>query len=177
MTLNEIIVAALSELGRGHDQMNIDSVRRIFTHYANDAIADIAAAIRIIKRERLYAADKHIDTEELDCICLRVLNVYQKGKPVRFCEYAESGIVEVGVNGYVEVEYRCIPCSVSSPSDVPELPEHLHGLIVMYIVGREKMSSDKTTQEGAKLHLQLYEAAKSRFIAANGTSGRLINKL
>ncbi len=45
MTLNDILVSALAQLGRGHDAQTMELFRARLTDYANDAQDDSARAL------------------------------------------------------------------------------------------------------------------------------------
>ena len=85
----------------------------------------------------------------------------QLGREVRFMR-GDTGVIALPYNEPVTVSYIAEPERLSSPSDVSELPEHTHGLIVTYMVGRERMAGDASTQRGANIYLSMYEAAKAR---------------
>ena len=176
MTLNDIIVEALTELGRGHDQMSIDSARRKFTHFANDALCDIAATMKVYKTESLRVNGSTIDTLQLSRPCLKVIFVTQDGFPLKFDIADGSGLICVGGRGLVDVTYRYVPRSLEIPSDVPELPEYMLGLIVTYVVARERMSSDTSTQKGASAYMEIYEMLKARLISSGGDDCYIDNK-
>ena len=72
--------------------------------------------------------------------------------------------------------YRYVPRSLEIPSDVPELPEYMHGLIVTYVVARERMSSDTSTQKGASAYMEIYEMLKARLISSGGDDCYIDNK-
>lgn len=176
MTLNEIIVAALSELGRGHDQRNIDSCRQKFTRFANDAIIDIAASMKLHMTEEVRIDGSTIDTVRLSHPCLKVIAITQDGFPLRFSSCEASDIVCVRGTGIVNVIYRYMPAALSVPSDVPEIPEYMHGLIVSYVVGRERMSGDTSTQKGCDAYMELYETEKMRILSAGSKENSIENK-
>ena len=161
MTLNDMIVSALAQLDRGHDQMTVDSFRERLTGYANDAQSDIARAISFTKTEVIPTANGIADLEALSRGCVKVVKARQLGREVRFMR-GDTGVIALPYNEPVTVSYIAEPERLSSPSDVSELPEHTHGLIVTYMVGRERMAGDASTQRGANISLSMYEAAKAR---------------
>ena len=161
MTLNDILVAALAQLDRGHDAQTLELFRDRLTGYANDAQSDIARAIGLTRTETVFPANGIIDLSELSRDCLKVMKAKQLGHEVRFLE-SETGTIALPYNEAAEITYRCEPAKLSCPSDESELPEHTHGLIVSYVVGRERMAGDVSTQRGANIYLSMYEAAKAK---------------
>lgn len=176
MTLNEIIAAALAELGRGHDSRSIDSVKQRFTHFANDGLRDIAATMKLTKTEELRITGSTVDLLELSRPCLKVLAVVQDGFPLRFSVSEASNIVSVRGVGIVEVSYRYMPKYMTVSTDVPEIPEYMHGLIVSYVVARERMSGDTSTQKGYSAYMEMYEMAKMRLLTATAPGHDIDNK-
>lgn len=176
MTLSDIIVAALAQLGRGHDQRSLDTWRRKFTRFANDAICDIAATMKLYRTESMHIEGSTIDTVRLSRPCLKVLAVTQDGFPLKFTVGEGSGLVCVRGTGVVEVTYRYIPDTVQLPSDVPEIPEYMHGLIVSYVVARERMSGDTSSQKGYDAYMQLYEIGKMKLLSAATEENSIENK-
>ncbi|MBQ9950321.1 MAG: hypothetical protein IJO93_06345 [Clostridia bacterium] len=176
MTLNEIIAAALTELGRGHDARSMDSFRKKFTNFANDALYDLAASFKLHRTEQVRVDGSTVDTRMLSRECLKVLAITQDGFPLRFSECEASGIVCVRGTGLVDVTYRYMPDSMSVASDEPEIPHYLHGLIICYVVGRERMSGDTSSQKGANAHMQVYETEKMRIMSASTDGNDMKNK-
>ena len=177
MTLNDILVSALSQLDRGHDAQTLDIFRSRLTDYANDAQADLARAVCFTRTENVQTADGLIELSDLSRDCVKVESVRQRGNPVKF-RRSDTGAIELPYSGAAEITYRCLPKKLSSPTDVSELPAHTHGLIVSYIVGRERMAGDASTQRGANIYLSMYEAAKSKLIPHSGDSAsyRIYNR-
>lgn len=176
MTLNEIIAAALTELGRGHDARSVESFRGKFTQYANDAICDIASCIPLIRRETQTVCGSTVDTFDLDRPCLKVLSVAKDGRPIDFQYQEASGLVCVRAKGAVEVTYRYMPRTLRNPSDIPEIPDYMHGLIVSYVAGRERMSGDTGSQHGSDMYLSMYEAEKQRLQLSRTVPFEIENK-
>lgn len=161
MTLNDILVAALAQLDRGHDPQTLDVWRDKFTRFANDAQDDLARALRLRRREQLaLPQDGVLDLARLSRGCRRVVAVTRDGREVAFATGDLPGTVQVEGEGPVTVEYVCLPRRLNSPSDVPELPDLCHPLIVSYVVGREHMAG-RAGAAGAALYFQLYQAGKA----------------
>lgn len=161
MTLNDMIVSALAQLDRGHDPATLDSFRARLTGYANDAQGDIARAISFTRTETLPTTNGMAELADLSRGCIKVLSARQLGREVRFMR-GDTGEVALPYNEPVELTYVCEPKPLAAPSDESELPLHTHGLIVSYMVGRERMAGDASTQRGANIYLSMYEAAKAR---------------
>lgn len=177
MTLNDILVSALSQLDRGHDAQTMDLFRSRLTDYANDAQADLARAMSFTRTETLAPTNGVIELSDLSRDCVKVERVKQLGREVRFGR-SDTGFIGLPYNEAAEITYRCLPKKLSSPTDVSELPAHAHGLIVSYIVGRERMAGDASTQRGANIYLSMYEAAKSKLVPHPGdaASYRIYNR-
>ena len=177
MTLNDILVSALAQLERGSDVQTMDAFRARLTAYANDAQADLARAIGFCRTETLRPEEGTVELSRLSRVCLKVIRAVQLGRPVRFLR-DDTGCIRLPYNDDAAITYICEPKPLSSPSDVSELPEHTHGLIVSYVVGRERMSGDVSTQRGANIYLSMYEAAKSRLRPHVGDDGsyRITNR-
>lgn len=161
MTLNDILVSALAQLDRGHDAQTLELFRDRLTAYANDAQADLALAIKPVKTETVYPDDGVVELSELTRDCIKIVKAVQLGNKVPFAEQ-DTGSIGLPYNDAAEITYIYEPKPLSSPADVSELPEHTHGLIVSYVVGRERMAGDVSTQRGANIYLSMYEAAKAK---------------
>lgn len=170
MTLNDIIVSALLELDRGHDAQTLDLWRDKLTHFANDAAADLAYAIKPVRTETVTVTDGAIDIKQLSRRCVKLISIGTDGRELRFTR-ADTGRVSLAdADGVSEAEARYIflPKELSSATDVPELPDICHGLIVTYAVGRERAAGDVTVQRGGNIYFQMYEAGRRRLRAHLG---------
>ena len=162
MTLNDIIVSALAQLDRGHDAQTLDIWRDKFTRFANDGVTDLAEAYQPRATEAYESADGLLDTLSLSRPCVKLLSVTRSGKAEVFTPGPRSGTVLLpGGPGQVQVAYRYLPAPMQAPSDVPDLPEWCHGLIVCYVVGRERAAGDVSLQRGGNIYFQMYEADKA----------------
>lgn len=170
MTLNDIIVSALAQLDRGSDPMTMDAFRKRLTDYANDAQSDLARTLKLTKTETVRPSGGMVDLSDLTRDCLKIVRVEQLGHAVRFMS-TETGSVALPYNEPAKITYRYEPKRLEQPSDVSELPEHAHGLMVAYAVGRERMAGDVSTQRGANVYLSMYEAAKSKLRPHYGDRG------
>lgn len=177
MTLNDILVAALAQLDRGHDAQTMEIFRDRLTAYANDAQSDLARAVRPTRTETVHPDGGVVELSELTRDCLKILKVKQLGHDVP-AKQNDSGSIGLPYNDTAQITYVFEPKPLSSPADVSELPEHTHGLIVSYVVGRERMAGDVSTQRGANIYLSMYEAAKSKLRPHIGTPEkyRLVNR-
>lgn len=161
MTLNDILVSALAQLDRGSDPMTMDAYRKRLTDYANDAQSDLARALRLSRTETAHPSGGIVELSDLSRDCLKIVKVEQLGHAVKF-KSTDTGAIALPYNETARITYRYEPERLEQPSDVSELPEHAHGLIVTYVVARERMAGDVSTQRGANVYLSMYEAAKSR---------------
>lgn len=178
MTLNDILVSALAQLDRGNDPQTLDVWRDKFTRFANDAQADLASAILPCRREDLAAVDGVLDLTALARKCTKVVGLKLDGKDVPIVRGADSWTLAVDTDGTYEVTYRYQPRDLTSPSDESELPAHCHGLIVTYVVARERMSGDRSTQAGSNIYFELYQTGKAKLRPHVGDPAayRIINK-
>lgn len=169
MTLNDIIVSALAQLDRGHDSLTVDTWRDKFTRYANEAVTDIATALQLRRSDTMEVQDGLLDTASLPRCCVKVLTLHRGLTRLPFITGPDTAAIRVlGGDGPAKVHYRYLPDDMRSPTDVPELPEYCHGMIVTYVVARERASADPATQRGASLYFELYQAAKRRLRAVRG---------
>ncbi len=178
MTLNEIVVAALSQLERGSDPVTLERWRPKLVRFANDGVLDLICAFKPTRRETAKLSGSVLDTTLFDRPCIKVERVLQKGTgfELKHSPQDASGIMSVRGVGDVDVVYRYMPRDMVQPADEPELPPMLHPLIVLYVVARERMSGDVSTQGGANPYLQLYEAGKARLLSASNDVSAVINK-
>ena len=170
MTLNDILISALAQLDRGHDAETLEVYRDRLTGFANDAQSDLARALNLTRTERLTPSDGIVELSDLTRDCLKVVKVEQRGKQVQFLK-GDTGTIALPYIDEAAITYRFEPKALSLPTDVSELPEHAHGLIVSYVVGRERMAGDVSTQRGANIYLSMYEAAKARLRPHYGDRG------
>lgn len=160
MTLNDIIVSALAQLDRGHDSQTIDDWRDKLTRYANEAVIDLATLLKLRRTDTLAVANGEINVLLLPKTCVKVLSVTQNGMELAFTQGSTNTNIAVSTTGNVSVHYRYLPDDMSSPTDVPQTPEYTHGLIVSYVVARERASQDPSMQRGANVYFELYNAGK-----------------
>lgn len=177
MTLNDIIVSALAQLDRGHDAQTMEVFRERLTGFANDGQNDVAEAIGFSRVDTVTPVNGIVELSSLPRSCVRIISAEQLGHEVRVTGEG-TGFIGLPYDEPVRLTYRCLPRPLSSPTDVSELPAYTHALIVSYIVGRERMAGDVSTQRGANLYLSMYEAAKARLRPHQGEpeSFRIINK-
>lgn len=181
MTLNDIIVAALAQLDRSHDAQNLDTWRDKFTRFADEAIIDLAQAVKPRRCDELTVQDGAIDIRLLPRQCKKVLSIKRGGALLYF--KAGQTSTELMVPGAqdgdaVLVTYICVPATLSSPTDEPELPQWCHGLIVTYVVARERSAGEVGIQRGSNIYFQMYYAGKANIRPHLGDpdSYRLLNR-
>jgi len=162
MTLNDITVSALAQLDRGHDAQSLEIWRDKFTRFANDAVTDLYAAYKPRRTESVSAPTGTFSAHSLSRGCKKILSIKRNGKEEAFFDGDESDdVVLSGGGGTVEVTYLCTPREMFSSTDEPDLPAWLHGLIVCYVVGRERAAGDVSQQRGGNIYFQMYEAGKA----------------
>lgn len=161
MTLNDILTSALAQLDRGSDPQTMEAFAPRLTGYANDAQEDIARAISFCRTETAVPENGVVDTSLFERGCIKVLKAVQLGHEVRFMR-GDTGRIALPYNEPAMITYCCCPKRLALPGDVSELPAHTHGLIVSYVVARERMAGDASTQRGANIYLSMYEAAKAK---------------
>lgn len=162
MTLNDILISSLTQLGRGHDAMTIEAYRDRLTLYANDAQHDLAEAMGLFRTDTLTPSEGIIDVTALPRGCRKVICVCQLGHEVPFNSGKDSNTILLPYDTDAEITYEYEPKRLENPADVSEIDEGLHGLMVSYVVGRERMAGDVSTQRGSNLYLAMYESAKAK---------------
>lgn len=196
MTLNDIISTSLTMLERGTDAQTIDHYRAQFTKYANDAVMEILSRV---KQQRKEVLTKWADTENADTRtkgvlnadntfsvdtltrdCIRVTSVLVDGKPVEYWQDAYgSGTFKVDTDkAEAVVSYRFVPKEMSSSTDVPELPAHMHRLIPYYVVACQRCGGDPATQGTSSAHFSIFNnmvRALERETRGEPQSFRLLN--
>lgn len=181
MTLNDIIVAALAQLDRGHDAQSLDVWRDKLTRFANEAVQDLAGAYSPRTTEAITVNNGVLDISGLSNECVRVYKVARDGIALSFFA-SDTGKLQVntGETGGVQVDvtYRYAPADMTSPTDVPALPSYMHGLIVCYVVGRERAAGDVSLQRGGNVYFQMYQAGKAgiRPHLGDAESYRIVNR-
>lgn len=178
MTLNDIITGALVQLDKGTDAMTFDAFRAKFTAFANDAQNDLACVIKPYRTDTVLPVGSRADLRNLPRSCIKIIGITQLGRSVKFARGESSDIILLPHNSPAAITYIFRPAPLSNLNDISELPESVHSLIIMYIVGRERMSGDVSTQRGSRMHLAMYENAKAGLTAGIGESAenQFINK-
>lgn len=179
MTLNDIIVSALAQLDRGHDAQSLDVWRDKLTRFANDAVTDLCLSYQPRRTEAVESIDGTVSTAALSRGCRKVLTVKRAGAYEDFYDGDGSeSILLSGGPGQVEVTYRSVPKEMFASGDEPDLPAHLHPLIVTYVVGRERAAGEVSQQRGGNIYFQMYEAGKAAIRPHMGgaDSYRILNR-
>lgn len=160
MTLNEIIVSALEQLDRKSDPQNIAVWKGRMTRFANDAVVDLAQHLKLKRADTAMVENGELDTDELPEECVKVLSVWRDGRRLPVHSYAGNTVLVNCPDGEVKVIYRWIPKLMTNDTDEPALPESTHGLIVSYVIGRERATSDPSMQRGGNIYFELYNEGK-----------------
>lgn len=162
MTLLNIITRSLVELGRTTDEQSISAWREKLTIFANDGIDDLAEHIDARRTDKIEAENGAFLLSKLPRSCLKIVSVKKNGSDIEFTLAANSKEVQVDAEGEIEVEYRFSPKELQNDTDVPDIPEHLHKLVVSYCVYREHMTADPTMQRRSDAFYRLYEEGKRK---------------
>lgn len=162
MTLNDIIVSALAQLDRAHDMQTVEVYRTRFAAFANDAQNDLALTLALKRTDEIEPVDGVADLTALTRRCIRVESVEQLGRSVPFRSGDSPELIFLPYNERARITYRFAPKELRSATDISELPEAVHPLIVSYVVGRERMGGDVSTQGGGNIYLSMYNAAKAK---------------
>lgn len=165
MTLNDMIVAALAQLDRGHDAQTIETWRARLTRFANEGAADLAYAVKLRRTDTVTSDDGTVDLDSLPRPVVRLTKVERGGREVKWDAGEMSRVISTGAAGDIKLTYQCLPAEMENPTDVPEIPERYHGLLVAYMVGRERMSGDADMQRGGTVYLSMYEAGRKRILS------------
>ena len=168
MNLNEITVSALTQLGRSSDAANISECRIRFSLYANQAQQELADAIGFYRTDTVPADGGVITLSSLPRVCVKVLRVVQQGHCVPFGSGDNSDRILLPYNSPALITYRCQPKKLMRSSDECELDQGVQGLIVTYVVGRERLVGDVNSQRGGNIYLSMFENAKSQLRIQRG---------
>ncbi len=163
MTLNDIIVASLTQLDRGHDAQTLEIWRDKLTRFADEAIIDLASVIKPRRTDSITVINGVFDIRTLPRQCVKVLSVKKDDVLLFFREGDSSDeicIPSLPSSDTVKVTYIYIPGTLSSGSDEPEIPKRYHSLIVCYVIARERSSGEVSVQRGSNIYFQMYEAGK-----------------
>lgn len=177
MTLNDIIVAALAQLDRGHDAQSMETWRDKFTRFANDGVSDICSVYKPRRTETLESRDGTFTTAMLSRGCRKIISVRRNGREEEFYDGDTSEvIVTSGGPGSIEVTYRSVPKDMFAGTEEPDIPAWMHGLLVSYVVGRERASGDVGQQRGGNIYFQMYEAGKAAIRPELTGGSRIVNR-
>ena len=164
VTLQDIIKGVLAELHRPTDAVTVEQWQKRLCLYANEAIADLTAAFRPWRRDEVVLKDHRVDLSTLPARCIKVLTLELNGQRLPF--YYGGTLATLCVPGQKEglpmLAYRYGPEPLAALTDVPDLPEPCHPLIVTYAAARERVNFDTSSQSGARLNFSLYETQKRR---------------
>ena len=175
MNLSQIVAESLTHLGYGNDEQAVDDYILKFTSYVNEAVRLIAEKYRKTKTETvtLDANFKFADTV-LERDVMRILYIedsvgeisfYQKPprSGIYLCDTAETS---------VSVSYEYYPVILEDRVDVPDLPEHLHGMIHYYVTARSRTGNDMETQSNAAADYQLFNSYLNKIPDASANDSK-----
>lgn len=163
MTLNELIVSALERLERGTDNNTIDHYRAEFTDYANTAVELIARKYLPVRKETVELTvdsdgNRLLDLDNLSRDVIKLVDVRANGSSVGFEQDADGSgqfVIDTTASSVV-VLYRFLPKKLSNPTDVPELPKHMHSYVKYYIVASARCGGDPYTQNTSSADFQMF---------------------
>ena len=171
MTLNDIIVAALAQLERGSNALNVERYRQPFTAYINEAIIDIAESLKLYRTDTVALVDGKFSG--LPYVPTKIIGVYADGVPIPWGYGDADGEYVVDVDAVsVSVRYNYIPKPIKDSADTPPVPEYLHPAIVDYVIACDKGSGDPTVQGGSAIYFQRYQLMKSKLTKGRRTKIR-----
>ena len=178
MTLNDILTAALAQLDRGHDAQTLESCRLRLTQYVNEAQRELGDALGLFRTDKVRAAAGVVDTSLLPRRPKRIERVVQHGRAVPFRYGDRTNTILLPYDAAAEITYRYEPRTLNDTSDRSDLDDALLGLIVSYVVGRERIGGDVSTQSGGNIYLAMFEAGKSKLrgYIRDENSFRIINR-
>lgn len=170
MTLNEIMVSSLQRLRYGTDTQTVENYRDVFADYANRAVRMIAERFKQNRKETVRLSDDDtFNVAELARECIRITDVRASGASIDYWQdIPGSGVFscDTGADS-VDVVYRYVPKRLENIIDVPELPTHLHDMIVHYVVACERCGGDPDTQGTASADYQMFNSALSQIHPAS----------
>lgn len=170
MTLAEIVDSALHRLHYGADTQTVNTYRDAFTDYANRAIRKIAVRFKQNRKETVQLSDEDtFNVSDLSRECIRITEVRANGSAVDFWQDVPgSGEFSCDTDAdSVDVIYRFMPKPLENVIDAPELPSHLHDMIVHYVVACERCGGDPDTQQTASADFQMFNACLSEMRPAS----------
>lgn len=162
MTLQELLTGVLRQLDRGTDAQTVEAWRDKLSVYINDAIVDLAGEFRPRRTDSVQVQDGRIDLSALPRPCIKVVSLTAGQTRWPFYYGADSKALRVpGVkDGEATLCYRYVPPRLSADTDVPELPEWSHSLLILYAAGRERAAGDAASMSAARACFELYHSAK-----------------
>lgn len=164
MTALKLMELTLRRLDRPTDSDTVAMYRERLMGYLNEAILDLAADFRPWRRDMLAVTNGQADLDLLPHPCLKVLAARVDGQR-RLFYYGSTRnmLLFPGMgDGIVEIAYRYMPTLLSAPTDEPQLPEAMQGLLVEYAAARERSRFDAASQNAARLDLTLYRELKGK---------------
>jgi len=162
VTLGEIIASALAQLDRKPTSQNIAVWRDRMIRFANDAVVDLAHHMKLKRADVAVVENGELDTGKLPEPCVKVLSVWRNGRPFEVLSEAGSTVLVNCPDGEVKVIYRWIPREMTNDTETPAVPVHTHGLIVSYVIGRERATSDPSMQRGGNIYFEMYNEGKRK---------------
>lgn len=170
MTLVSIVTQALVALGMSTDAQTTEAWKDKLAMFANDGMRDLAQYIHIRKEEDVTAVGGRIRLSDLSATCVKVLTVKQDGSDMAFTFDPSSYYIHVAQDGAMTISYEYIPKDMVNDTDVPDLPEALHPLLIPYCCFSEHMTRDPNTQRRANMFYDKYDDGRRKFKRNMGES-------
>lgn len=149
MTLNDIIYSALRQLERGTDAQTVDKYRNVFQDYANIALIEIANKTKPSHTANIETDESgNFEVSALPRHCISIDGIYNYAGVAMSWGEVETGTISVtnGESQTLSVVYRYVPAELTSPNDVPQIPENFHRAIPYYIVACNNLNTNKDTK-------------------------------
>ena len=163
MTLNDIVVEALKELGYGDDAQAIEVYSPKFTPWVNEAVRKIADHYGKTRTQTmtLNSDDQFsVATFEREYIDISRVVDEDDNEIEFYQDPPSSGLFTCTTDdATVAVTYTYYPNILINASDTPDIPVFAQAIIPTYVIGKEKMSGDASTQSTASAYFQLFHSA------------------
>lgn len=168
MELLTILQKSMALIGLPEDEETLELWRPRLLHWCNEGLMDLSLSLRPWYKEtvQVYAGGK-VYTDALAYRCVKVLGIEREGRRLTFyydLSPQELLVPEAKEGEMVDLVYRYMPQDLEEDEDVPELPESCHGMLVSYIVAREKSQLDAGAHNVGRYSMALYEKQKQGWL-------------
>lgn len=160
MTLNDIVVEALKELGYGEDPQASEAYSPKFVPWINEAVRIIAKHYGKTRQQTMTLdSDDQFNVSTFAREYIDILEVRDEDDDAItfYQDPPDSGLFTCDTDdATVNAIYTYYPTVLSNSSDTPDIPVFAQAIIPTYVVGKEKMSGDASTQSTASAYFQLF---------------------